>query len=89
MDLVSPAGTLKLSEKTVHQTAVELSSAPIMLAELLTAETADSAYFDILSVAVTPSSAVMVTVWVPALAGMAEKLSFVLSITLECFRRHK
>ncbi len=36
MDLVSPAGTLKLSEKTVHQ-PVELSSAPMIPAELLTA----------------------------------------------------
>ena len=76
MDLVSPTGTLKLSEKAVHQKAVELSSAPIMLAELFTAETADSAYGDILSLAVTPSSAVMVTVWEPTFAGTTEKLEF-------------
>ena len=79
MDLVSPAGTLKLSEKTVHQ-PVELFSAPMIPAELLTVATTDSATLTS-TVAVT-SSAVMVTVCVPALAGMAEKWSLALSTTL-------
>mgnify|MGYP006911851722 CR=1 FL=1 len=74
MDLVSPTGTLKLSEKA-PQKAVELSSAPIMLAELFTAETADSDTVTFIF-AVTPSSAVMVTVWEPTFAGTTEKLSF-------------
>ena len=67
MDLVSPAGTLKLSEKTVHHSVV-LSSVPRMSAELLTVETVDSA--TLTATVAVASSAVMVTVCVPALEGM-------------------
>ena len=77
MDLVSPVGTLKLSEKTVHHSVV-LSSVPRISAELLTVETVDSA--TLTATVAVASSAVMVTVCVPALATMAEKLSCVLSI---------
>ena len=81
MNFVSPAGTLKSSEKVGVDHKVELSSAPNILVLLCTSEATDSETLT-LTVAVTPSAAVMVTVWSPTVAGMVEKVSFELSITL-------
>ena len=68
MDLVSPAGTLKLSRK-VHQ-PVELSSL-YDTGWVLTAATTDSATLTSISGSLR-LKAMLVAVCVPALAGMAE-----------------
>ena len=60
---------------------VELSSAPTMLVVFLTSEAIDLETLTS-TVAVIPSSAVMVTICEPVFTGTAEKMSLALSMIL-------